>query len=453
MNTEAYARIHDNAFLAVARNPLSTFSIDVDTASYANVRRFLNAGQLPPPDAVRIEELINYFRFDYPSPQGNAPFSVTTSVAACPWKPAHRLVHVGLQARRLDDDAVPPRNLVFLLDVSGSMNEPAKLPLLKDSMGLLVDQLNGNDRIAIVVYAGAAGLVLPSTPGDRKGEILSALDALQAGGSTAGGAGIELAYAVARDAFIEGGVNRVILATDGDFNVGVTSAGGLERLIEEKRKSGVFLSVLGFGMGNYKDSTMEMLADKGNGNYSYIDTLAEGRKVLVTEAGSTLVTVAKDVKIQIEFNPKTVAAYRLIGYENRVLAAEDFNDDRKDAGDIGAGHTVTALYEIVPLGDGELAMIKLRYKAPDGDRSALLSEAVRDEGGEASANLRFAAAVAEFGMLLRDSEHKGASTFAQALELGRGAAGQDPDGFRAEFVRLVEQAQRLAETKGGLVGS
>ena len=477
MNTEDYARIRDNAFLAVAANPLSTFSIDVDTASYANVRRFLRAGQLPPPDAVRIEELINYFRFDYPSPEGDAPFAVAASVAACPWKPAHKLVHIGLQARRVDDQAVPPRNLVFLLDVSGSMNEPAKLPLLKDSMRLLVGQLNDRDRVAIVVYAGAAGLVLPPTPGDRKGEIRAALDQLQAGGSTAGGAGIELAYKVAEDAFVEGGVNRVILATDGDFNVGVTSAGGLERLIEEKRKSGVFLSVLGFGEGNLKDSTMEMLADKGNGNYAYIDTLAEGRKVLVAEAGSTLVTVAKDVKIQVEFNPRTVSAFRLVGYENRVLAHEDFNDDRKDAGDIGAGHSVTALYEIVPVGvrletgsvdalkyqhprtpaaaadGGELATIKLRYKAPDGEKSALLSEVVRDEAGEASPNLRFAAAVAEFGMLLRDSEHKGAASFAQALELGRGARGEDPDGYRAEFVALVEQAQRLAETRGGLVGS
>ena len=477
MNTEAYSRIRDNAFLAVASNPLSTFSIDVDTASYANVRRFLNAGQLPPADAVRIEELINYFRFDYPSPEGTAPFSVAASVAACPWKPAHKLVHIGLQARRVDEQAVPPRNLVFLLDVSGSMNEPAKLPLLKDSMRLLVDQLNERDRVAIVVYAGAAGLVLAPTPGDRKGEIRAALDALQAGGSTAGGAGIQLAYKVAEDTFVDGGVNRVILATDGDFNVGVTSAGGLERLIEEKRRSGVFLSVLGFGAGNLEDSTMEMLADKGNGNYAYIDTLAEGRKVLVTEAGSTLVTVAKDVKIQVEFNPRTVAAFRLIGYENRVLAHEDFNDDVKDAGDIGAGHSVTALYEIVPAGvaldtgsvdalkyqqprtpaafagSGELATVKLRYKAPDGETSALLSAAVRDEGGEASANLRFAAAVAEFGMLLRDSEHKGTASFAHALELGRGAAGKDAEGFRAEFVGLVELAQRLAETKGGLVGS
>jgi Ca-activated chloride channel family protein len=419
------------------------------------VRRFLNAGQLPPPDAVRIEELINYFRFDYPPPEGGAPFSVISSVAACPWKPAHKLVHIGLQARRVDEQTMPPRNLVFLLDVSGSMNEPSKLPLLQSSMGLLVDQLTARDRVAIVVYAGASGLVLPATPGDRHGEIRAALDELHAGGSTAGGAGIQLAYEVAQDGFIAGGVNRVILATDGDFNVGITSHGDLVRLIEEKRKSGVSLSVLGFGMGNLKDSTMEMLADKGNGNYAYIDTLAEGRKVLVTEAGSTLVTVAKDVKVQVEFNPRTVAAFRLIGYENRVLAHEDFDDDAKDAGDIGAGHTVTALYEVVPVGvdEGELATIKLRYKAPDGETSTGLAAAVRDDGEEASANLRFAAAVAEFGMLLRNSEHKGTASFAQALELGRSAAGGDPEGFRTEFLRLVEQAQRLAQAEGDLMGS
>jgi Ca-activated chloride channel family protein len=472
MNTESYAPVADNAFLAVTANPLSTFSIDVDTASYANVRRFLNEGRLPPPDAVRIEELINYFRFDYPAPQGEAPFAVTTSVAACPWQPAHKLVHIGLQARRLDAETVPPQNLVFLLDVSGSMNEPAKLPLLKASMDLLVQHLRARDRVAIVVYAGASGLVLPPTPGDRKNEIREALRTLQAGGSTAGGAGIELAYEVAQKGFIEGGVNRVILATDGDFNVGVTSPGALVRLIEHKRRSGVFLSVLGFGAGNLKDSTMELLADKGNGNYAYVDSLDEGRKVLVTEASSTLVTVAKDVKIQVEFDPRSVSAFRLIGYENRVLAHEDFNDDAKDAGDIGAGHSVTALYEVVPLGSpvdagsvdplryqgprapttaadsSELATVKLRFKAPDGETSTSLSTPVLDHAGDASSDLRFAAAVAEFGMLLRHSEHKGGASFAQALELGRGAAGTDPDGVRAEFVALVEKAQRLAQTKG-----
>jgi Ca-activated chloride channel family protein len=395
MNTEAYHRIDETGFLRVADAPLSTFSVDVDTASYANVRRFLRRGQLPPPDAVRIEELINYFRFDYPGPEGEAPFSVTTSVAACPWQREHKLVLVGLQARRVEEDQVPPRNLVFLLDVSGSMMPANKLPLLKESMGLLVDQLTERDRIAIVVYAGASGLVLPSTSGDRKGEIRAALAELTAGGSTAGAAGIQLAYDVAQKGFIQGGVNRVILATDGDFNVGLSSEGELSRLIEEKRKTGISLSVLGFGEGNLKDSTMEMLADRGNGNYSYVDSLEEGRKVLVTEAGSTLVMVAKDVKLQVEFNPATVASYRLIGYENRILAATDFNDDAKDAGDMGAGHSVTALYEVVPAGaagsvtatvdplkyqqprpasektaSGELMTVKLRYKQPDGDRSA-----------------------------------------------------------------------------------
>jgi Ca-activated chloride channel family protein len=476
MHTEAYHRIVDNDFVAVATSPLSTFSIDVDTASYANVRRFLSGGQLPPRDAVRIEELINYFRFDYPPPDGDTPFSVTASVAECPWRTDHRLVHLGLQARDIPEGQVPRRNLVFLLDVSGSMDDPRKLPLLKAAMGLLVDQLTEQDRLSIVVYAGASGLVLPPTSGDRKGEIRAALAELRAGGSTAGGAGIQLAYKVAADSFIEGGVNRVVLATDGDFNVGITSEGDLSRLIEEKRKTGVSLSVLGFGMGNLKDSTMEMLADRGNGNYAYIDTLDEARKVLVSEAGSTLVTVAKDVKLQVEFNPATVSAYRLIGYENRVLADADFNDDLKDAGDMGAGHSVTALYEVVPVGapvdvrgvdplkyqeprrtaaaaaSGELMTVKLRYKAPDGDTSRLLAVTVKGTGRGESADLRFAAAVAGFGMLLRDSEHKGSASFAQVLELARGAQGQDPGGYRAEFVRLVERAQELAGTSRARIG-
>jgi len=466
MNTEAYDRIHDNAFLAVASNPLSTFSIDVDTASYANVRRFLESGQLPPKDAVRIEELVNYFRYDYPQPRGDEPFSVTTELLGCPWSREHRLVLIGLQGRRLDDELLPPRNLVFLLDVSGSMNEPRKLPLLKAAMGLLVDQLRAQDRVAIVVYAGASGLVLPPTPGDARGAIRDALDALQAGGSTAGGAGIQLAYEVATRSFIRGGVNRVILATDGDFNVGITNQGDLVRLIEDKRRSGVFLSVLGFGEGNLKDSTMEKLADSGNGNYAYIDSLSEARKVLVEQAGGTLVTIAKDVKIQVEFNPARVAAYRLIGYENRVLAAEDFNDDTKDAGEIGAGHSVTALYELVPKGvaialpsvdplkyqtpqrpaasvaSGELLTVKLRYKQPDGETSRLTSVAVQDRLPEhASANARFAAAVAGFGMLLRDSEYKGSLDWAQVLELA-GASGEDA--YRAQFRELVRTAEALS---------
>lgn len=470
-NTEAYDFIVDNAFLAATANPLSTFSIDVDTASYANVRRFLTSGQLPPKDAVRIEELVNYFRYDYAQPRGEAPFSVTTEVARSPWKPEHRLVLIGLQGRSLEEKPLPPRNLVFLLDVSGSMDEPAKLPLLQASLGLLVDQLRPQDRVAIVVYAGASGLVLPPTSGGQKETIRQALDSLRAGGSTAGGAGIQLAYRVAADSFIPGGINRVILATDGDFNVGVTNQGDLVRLIEEQRKTGVFLSVLGFGWGNLKDSTMEKLADSGNGNYSYIDSLAEGRKVLVAEAGATLVTIAKDVKIQVEFNPARVAAYRLIGYENRALRSEDFNNDRKDAGEIGSGHSVTALYEVVPAGvaidlpgidalkyqrpaseaaasddhGAELMTVKLRYKEPAGERSRLLSLAVQDRAqGSSSANLRFSAAVAEFGMLLRDSEHKGNASYAQVLELAEDGRGEDREGYRAEFLDLVRAAEGMS---------
>jgi Ca-activated chloride channel family protein len=476
MNTEAYHRIVDNAFLAVADTPLSTFSIDVDTASYANVRRFLRDRQLPPKDAVRIEELINYFHFNYPAPEDGTPFSVTSQVAECPWNLDHRLVLLGLQARRIAEGQLPPRNLVFLLDVSGSMADPRKLPLVKAAMGLLVDQLAEQDRISIVVYAGASGLVLPPTSGDRKGEIRAALAALEAGGSTAGGAGIQLAYKTAQEAFIEGGVNRVVLATDGDFNVGITSHGDLSRLIEEKRKTGVSLSVLGFGMGNLKDSTMEMLADRGNGNYAYVDTLAEARKVLVAEAGSTLVTVAKDVKLQVEFNPAAVSSYRLIGYENRVLADADFNDDTKDAGDMGAGHSVTALYELVPAGArpgprrvdplkyqedrrpsaradaSELMTVKLRYKAPDSEASQLFAVAVKDGEPADSADVRFAAAVAAFGMLLRDSEHKGTATFADVLELARQGQGEDAAGYRAEFIQLVESARSLAETRSQRAG-
>jgi Ca-activated chloride channel homolog len=467
-NTEAYDRIRDNPFLDVAQSPLSTFSIDVDTASYANVRRFLAMGQLPPKDAVRIEELINYFRFDYPQPSGKEPFSVTTEAAACPWASDHELVLVGLQGRTIDEASVPPRNLTFLIDVSGSMDEPRKLPLLKASMGLLVDRLRPQDRVAIVVYAGASGLALPPTTGDHKQKIREALSSLQPGGCTAGGAGIQLAYTIAEKSFVKDGINRVILATDGDFNVGVTNQGDLVRLIEEKRKTGVFLSVLGFGEGNLKDSTMEKLADAGNGNYSYIDTLAEGRKVLVTEGGGTLVTIAKDVKIQVEFNPSRVAAYRLIGYENRLLRDQDFNDDTKDAGEIGAGHSVTALYEVVPAGaqtavpgvdplkyqtpraastaaeNGEWLTVKLRHKAPDGDQSRLQSVTVKAVTAEPSANLRFASAVAAFGMLLRDSEHKGSASYERVLALAEAARGADPEGYRAEFAGLVRAAGSLS---------
>jgi Ca-activated chloride channel family protein len=470
-NTEAYDRIDDNSFRRVTQDPLSTFSIDVDTASYANVRRFLNGGSLPPRDAVRIEELVNYFRFDYPHPATDVPFSVHTELAACPWNPKHRLALIGLQARALDADHVPARNLVFLLDVSGSMMPSDKLPLIRTAMRMLVDTLNERDRIAIVVYAGASGLVLPSTSGAEKETIHQAIARLEAGGSTNGAAGITLAYKVAQDQFVKGGINRVILATDGDFNVGVTNQGDLTRLIEEKRASGIFLSVLGVGTGNVKDSTMEKLADRGNGNYAYLDSLHEARKVLVKEAGATLVTVAKDVKIQVEFNPANVAAYRLIGYENRVLRNQDFNDDKKDAGEIGAGHTVTALYEIVPPGADvdvpsvdplkyqrpssqapttssaardELMTVKLRYKAPDGDESRLISVPVKNRTSELSENVGFAAAVAEFGMVLRQSEYRGSATQAEAASLARRFRGADPDGYRAEFVRLVELAESMA---------
>jgi Ca-activated chloride channel family protein len=470
-NTEAYKRIYENPFVDVTRAPLSTFSIDVDTASYSNTRRFLNEGQLPPKDAVRVEELVNYFSYDYPQPVGNAPFSVTTEVAECPWNSAHRLVLVGLQGRRFDRGQMPPANLVFLLDVSGSMNEPNKLPLVKTALRTLAEQLTPRDRVAIVVYAGNSGLVLPATAGDRKGEILAALEQLEAGGSTNGGAGIQLAYKVAADNFIQGGLNRVILATDGDFNVGVTSEGELVRLIEAQRRTGIFLSVLGFGTGNYKDATMEQLADKGNGNYAYIDTAAEARKVLGQQLGGTLATIAKDVKLQLEFNPARAAAYRLIGYENRLLRDEDFNDDTKDAGEIGAGHTVTALYEVVPAGQSwtnpgvdplkyqqplrpaaraqtdELLTLKIRYKEPAADESKLLTVGAADRRAawqQTSDNFRFAASVAAFGLLLRDSRYKGAATYENVAAVARGAATQDPHGYRAEFVSLVETAQRLA---------
>ena len=470
-NTEAYSHIDENPFLEAARAPLSTFSIDVDTASYSNTRRFLKDGQLPPKDAVRIEELVNYFSYDYPQPVGNAPFSVTAEISEAPWNTSHRLVHIGLQGKRIATDNLPPANLVFLLDVSGSMNEPLKLPLVKSAMRMLSEQLTSRDRVAMVVYAGSSGLVLPSTSGERKGEILAAIDRLEAGGSTNGGDGIQLAYKIAQENFIRNGVNRVILATDGDFNVGVTSEGDLVRLIEEKRQSGVFLSVLGFGTGNVKDSTMEKLADKGNGNYAYIDSNAEARKVLGEQIGGTLFTIAKDVKIQVEFNPKQVAAYRLIGYENRLLRDQDFNDDTKDAGEIGAGHTVTALYEVVPYGQkfenpgvdalkyqqpvkpsemansNELMTVKLRYKEPTQDQSKLVSVSLADSRAKldtASENFRFSSAVAAFGMLMRDSKYKADASYNKVLELARASTGADPQGYRSEFIQLVETARTLS---------
>jgi Ca-activated chloride channel family protein len=467
-NGERYAEIEENPFLETARAPLSTFSIDVDTASYANVRRYLNDGQLPPKDAVRIEELVNYFEYDYPQPAGDLPFSVNTEVAAAPWNPRHKIVQIGLQGKRVPLDNLPPSNLVFLIDVSGSMSSPDKLPLLKDSMRILVNQLTARDRVAMVVYAGASGLVLPSTTVGNKGEILNALNSLNSGGSTNGGAGIKLAYQVAAENFIQGGNNRVVLATDGDFNVGLSSDDELVGLIEQKRKSGIFLSVLGFGTGNLNDSMMEKLADKGNGNYSYIDTEDEARKALGSEVAGTLFTIAKDVKIQVEFNPAQVAGYRLIGYENRLLANRDFEDDQKDAGEIGAGHTVTAMYEVIPAGqkvdnDGielkyskyqkgdtnfgsEMMTVKLRYKEPDGDQSRLMSIGVLDRNvsaEQASENLRFASAVAQFGMLLRDSRYKGSASFGNVESLVSSSFGSDLKNYRTEFLGLVERAKRL----------
>lgn len=469
-NTERYSHKGDNPFENARDAPLSTFSIDVDTASYANVRRFLHEGARPPIDAVRIEELINYFQYDYAAPQGDAPISVSTEVAPAPWKPAHRLVRIGLKTRAIATEAAPPNNLVFLVDVSGSMASGDKLPLLKRGLGLLAKSLRKQDRVAIVVYAGSSGLALPTTSGADYPRVLEALERLEAGGSTNGGEGIQLAYSLAAKSFVAGGNNRVILATDGDFNVGTTSEGELVRLVEAKRKTGVYLTVLGFGRGNLNDSSMEALADHGNGSYAYIDSIDEAHKVLVREAGSTLVTVAKDVKLQIEWNPKLVAGYRLIGFENRMLAARDFNDDKKDAGELGAGHSMTALYEVVPTAggaqapfdadplryqaertptsaaeSGELMTVSLRYKRPDSSKSELSRSPVRPNElplAQASNDFRWAAAVACFGLVLRNSEHRGDATLALAGELARAALGNDPHGQRHEFVRLLELAAR-----------
>lgn len=484
-NTETYSHVDDNPFLTVKANPLSTFSIDVDTASYSNVRRFLNERRLPPPGAVRIEEMLNYFTYDYPPPADGVPFSANVEIADCPWNSEHRLVRIGLKGREIAHEKRPVSNLVFLLDVSGSMQDANKLPLLKTGMKLLFDKLTENDRVAIVVYAGASGIVLDSTTADQKQVIETAIERLQAGGSTNGAAGIELAYQIALDHFVPNGTNRVILCTDGDFNVGITDQSQLVRLIKKQARSHVFLSVLGFGMGNYKDSTLETLADQGNGNYAYIDNLDEARKVLVDQMQGTLITIAKDVKIQIEFNPTHAAAYRLIGYENRLLAKEDFNDDEKDAGEIGAGHTVTALYEVIPPGQiipvvavdslkyqpnpstsevananlqgsplvtadarqsDELLTLKLRYKQPEGENSQKIEIAVNDAGQKfaaASSDFHWAAAVAAFGMILRDSKWKGNATLPAVLEIAKGNKGQDPNGYRAEFIRLVEIALSL----------
>jgi Ca-activated chloride channel family protein len=469
---ESYNRIEESGFRRVSDDPLSTFSIDVDTASYSNVRRFLARNSLPHRDSVRIEELINYFPYNDPPPAASEglPFAIHLEVNRCPWQPEHRLARIGIAGNPIEQNRRPASNLVFLIDVSGSMDTPEKLPLVCWSLSKMVEHLGENDRVAIVVYAGASGLVLPSTSCAHKAEILSAIEQLQlhAGGSTNGGAGIQLAYDVAVQNFIPRGTNRVILATDGDFNVGLEDQNELIRLIEAKSKSGVFLSVLGFGMGNLKDGNLERLADKGNGHYAYIDTPAEAFKVLVQEMGATLVTIAKDVKIQVEFNPAKVGSFRLIGYENRVMAHRDFNDDGKDAGEIGAGHHVTALYELLPASDSpattskslkyqkttrttvpsnELLTVRIRFKQPDGDKSHLIERGLVDAGLDlprASEDLRLAAAAAGFGMLLRNSSHMGNLTYPALLELAEPLLAHDPQGYRHEFVEMIKKAHELA---------
>ena len=471
---EGYAAVAESRFIAPREQPLSTFSIDVDTASYANVRRFLTGGRRPPREAVRIEELVNYFRYDYPQPEGDAPFSVTVDAAECPWRAGHRLVRIGLQGRQIDRAARPAGNLVFLVDVSGSMQAPNKLPLVKQALAMLVEELTENDRVAIVTYAGNAGLVLPPTSGDQKQAILAAIDRLTPGGSTHGSAGITLAYEQAREHFIEGGSNRVILATDGDLNVGVTGTDALVSLITQQAAGGTFLTVLGCGEGNLQDDKLEALADNGNGIYAYLDGVREARKVLVEQLTGSTVTIAKDVKIQVEFNPAQVASYRLLGYENRALAARDFKDDTKDAGEIGAGHSVTALYEVVLVGDEstsgggdeplkyqrepatpepvafdpqasrELLTVKLRWKQPDGDTSTPLEVPLADQGGAfatAPADLRFAAAVAAFGMILRESDQRGEATLPLVAKIAAESLGRDEGGYRAEFLDLVRRAE------------
>ena len=477
-NTEDYDNITENGFKKVTDNPLSTFSIDVDAASYSNVRRFLNNNQLPPAGAVRTEEMINYFKYQYPQPTGNDPFSINTELSDCPWNPQNKLLLIGLQGKKIPTDKLPPSNLVFLIDVSGSMMDENKLPLVKASMKMLTDQLRENDRISIVVYAGRAGVALPATDGSDKIKIKTAIDALEAGGSTAGGEGIQMAYKIAQQNFMKEGNNRIILCTDGDFNVGVSSDDGLVRLIEQERNKGIYLTVLGYGMGNYKDNKMQQLADKGNGNHAYIDGLSEAKKVLVNEFGGTLFTIAKDVKLQLEFNPALVAGYRLIGYENRMLNKEDFNDDKKDAGELGSGHTVTALYEIIPAGvkspflkdvdplkyqhdkkkksssfSNEIVTIKFRYKAPGGNESKLIVHPVNDVSLPAenvSDNFRFAASVAGFAMLLRNSEYKENTKYSMILQMAGTSLGKDDEGYRKEFISLVKKA---AELKNSVVKS
>jgi Ca-activated chloride channel family protein len=474
-DAESYQPIVENAFQNPKDNPLSTFSVDVDAASYSNIRRYINNGQLPPKYAVRIEEMINYFNYNLPAPTNNEPVAIHTELSSAPWNPQHRLLRIGLKARVIQNDKLPASNLVFLIDVSGSMASVNRLPLVQSSLKMLVDQLRPQDKVAIVVYAGAAGLALPSTPGNQKTTIKDAIDRLSAGGSTAGGEGLMLAYKTAKQNFLKNGNNRVIMATDGDFNVGASSDQEMEQLIEQERKSGVFLSVLGYGMGNYKDSKMEILADKGNGNHAYIDNITEARKTLVSEFGRTLFTVAKDVKLQLEFNPAKVASYRLIGYENRMLNKEDFNNDLKDAGDMGAGHNVTALYEIIPAGvhdkftnsvdplkyqkedrpltnvvSNDMLTIKFRYKEPNGSESKMSKAIVYDkpvEFSNTSVDFRFATAVAEFGMLLRNSEFKQNAKYEEAISIARAAKGNDNEGYRAEFIKLAESAKLISKSQ------
>ncbi|MCD4792480.1 MAG: von Willebrand factor type A domain-containing protein [Bacteroidales bacterium] len=469
-NTEEYDHISENVFKSAKDNPVSTLSIDVDNASYSNVRRFLNSGKLPLKDAVRIEEMINYFTYDYPNPQGEHPFSFITEYSECPWNKENKLLHIGIQGKKLDYNDLKPSNFVFLLDVSGSMSCNNKLPLLKKSLLKLIDNLGRKDKVSIVVYAGAAGLVLPPTPAYEKDKIRKALNKLNAGGSTAGGAGIKLAYKTAKEAYIKGGNNRVILATDGDFNIGTSSTSELVRLIEEKRKDDIYLTILGFGMGNYKDGRMEQISNAGNGNYFYIDDIKEADKVFGKEMRANMFTIAKDVKIQIEFNPANVKAYRLIGYENRILNKEDFDDDTKDAGELGPGHTVTALYEIVPAGSStkvktfgklkyqtavfngnskfkdELMSLKFRYKPPKDDKSILIEHIVKNSALElnnTSDNFRFSASVAAFGMLLRDSEFTGNFDYPKVIKLASGSKGKDENGYRKEFIELIEKAKKI----------
>jgi len=471
-NNEDYGTFAENRFISPMTEALSTFSIDVDAASYTNFRRFINQGQKPPKDAIRIEEFINYFNYTYQQPTEKDPVKITTEVGECPWATQNRLVRVGVKAKEIAKNDLPASNFVFLIDVSGSMYGPTRLDLVKSSLNLLINNLRDKDRVAIVVYSGNAGEVLPSTPGSDKQKIREALDKLTAGGSTAGGAGIQLAYKIAKNNFIKEGNNRIILCTDGDFNVGVSSNQGLESLIEQERKTGVFLSILGYGMGNYKDSKMQILAQKGNGNAAYIDNLQEANRVLVNEFGGTLFTVAKDVKIQVEFNPAKVQAYRLVGYESRLLNKEDFNDDTKDAGEMGAGHTVTALYEVIPAGvrsnmyasvdalkyqkpktiqdynsftdSPELLTVKLRYKQPDADKSVKMEVPVIDNGkNNVTADLKFASAVAMFGQLMKDSDFKGEGTYQKVIDLAKNSLGDDPNGYRREFVRLAETVKSM----------